>query len=88
MVHPVVLGRGRRLFADGFPGADLEPAETRKAGPDVLVLIYRPRPGRPAQPRMGLESRNGSVRINIDFPERSGATRTASGFSHKSGGLG
>lgn len=44
MVHPIVLGHGRRLFPDGFPGADLELAETRKAGPDVLVLIYRPRP--------------------------------------------
>lgn len=42
MVHPVVLGRGKRLFCEDFPVADLELAESRKAGPDVLVLIYRP----------------------------------------------
>jgi dihydrofolate reductase len=42
MVHPVVLGHGKRLFSDGFPMADLELAESRKVGPDVLVLIYRP----------------------------------------------
>ena len=40
MVHPVVLGSGKRLFASAVP--DLELVETRKAGPDVLLLIYRP----------------------------------------------
>ena len=40
MVHPVVLGTGKRLFASAGP--DLELAETRKGGPDVLLLIYRP----------------------------------------------
>jgi dihydrofolate reductase len=44
IVHPVVLGRGKRLFPDGFPGANLELTESRKAGPDVLLLVYRPRP--------------------------------------------
>src|SRR5215469_7500757 len=33
MVHPVVLGHGKRLFGDGFPLADLELAESRKVGP-------------------------------------------------------
>lgn len=47
MVHPVVLGHGKRLFPDGFPGADLELAESRKVGPDVMVLIYRPQPAEP-----------------------------------------
>jgi dihydrofolate reductase len=42
MVHPVVLGHGKRLFSDDFPMADLELAESRKVGPDVLVLTYRP----------------------------------------------
>jgi dihydrofolate reductase len=42
MVHPVVLGHGKRLFSDGFPAADLELAESRKVGPDVLLLIYHP----------------------------------------------
>ena len=44
MVHPVVLGKGKRLFREGSAGMDLELAESRKAGPDVLLLIYRPRP--------------------------------------------
>ena len=40
MVHPVVLGTGQRLFASAGP--DLELVESRKGGPDVLLLIYRP----------------------------------------------
>ena len=42
MVHPVVLGKGKRLFGEENAGADLELVESRKAGPDVLLLIYRP----------------------------------------------
>jgi dihydrofolate reductase len=42
MVHPVLLGGGKRLFGDGFPTADVELAESRKVGPDVLLLVYRP----------------------------------------------
>lgn len=42
MVHPVVLGQGKRLFADGFPVAGFQLAESRKVGPDVSLLVYRP----------------------------------------------
>ena len=42
MVHPVVVGKGRRLFGEDNAGTDLELVESRKAGPDVLLLIYRP----------------------------------------------
>ncbi|RIQ19540.1 dihydrofolate reductase family protein [Jiangella rhizosphaerae] len=42
MVHPVVLGRGRRLFADGVAPGDLSLVESRAVGPDVLLLTYRP----------------------------------------------
>lgn len=42
MVHPVVLGHGKRLFGDRFPAAGLNLAESRKVGPDVLLLTYRP----------------------------------------------
>jgi dihydrofolate reductase len=43
MVQPVVLGAGKRLFPQGFPTADLELADFRKVGPDVLLLTYRRR---------------------------------------------
>jgi hypothetical protein len=42
VVSPVVLGHGKRLFPGGFPATDLELAESRQVGADVLVLIYRP----------------------------------------------
>jgi dihydrofolate reductase len=42
MVHPVILGSGKRLFRDGTDAAYLTLAESRKVGPDVLLLIYRP----------------------------------------------
>ena len=41
MVHPVVLGEGKKLFKDGAPATDLALVDVRKAGPDVL-LTYRP----------------------------------------------
>ncbi len=41
MVHPVVLGGGKRLFQGGTP-TDLELVESRKAGPDVMLLTFRP----------------------------------------------
>jgi dihydrofolate reductase len=42
MVHPVVLGSGKRLFKDGAAGTELALTDSRKVGPDVLPLIYRP----------------------------------------------
>lgn len=42
MVHPVVLGSGKRLFKDSAAGTDLALADCRKVGPDVLLLNYRP----------------------------------------------
>jgi riboflavin biosynthesis pyrimidine reductase len=53
MVHPVVLGHGKRLFRDGFPVADLELAESRNVGPDVLLLTYRPARSGQGQPASG-----------------------------------
>jgi dihydrofolate reductase len=43
MVHPVVLGSGKRLFGEGGTPTDLELVESRKVGPDVLLLILRPK---------------------------------------------
>lgn len=42
MVHPVLVGTGKRLFRDGSVPADLALVETRSVGPDVIVLTYRP----------------------------------------------
>jgi dihydrofolate reductase len=42
MVHPIVLGQGKRLFKEGAAGTVLELVDSRKVGPDVLLLIYRP----------------------------------------------
>jgi dihydrofolate reductase len=42
MIHPVLLGKGKRLFPDGSMLSDLELVETRSVGPDVIVLTYRP----------------------------------------------
>jgi dihydrofolate reductase len=42
LVHPVVLGQGKRLFKEGSTPVDLALVEIRKAGPDVQLLIYRP----------------------------------------------
>jgi dihydrofolate reductase len=51
MVHPVVLGSGKRLFKDGAAGTDLQLADVRKVGPDVLLLTYRPATSTPDQAR-------------------------------------
>jgi len=42
MVYPVLLGSGKRLFTDSAAATDLTMAESRKVGPDVLLLIYHP----------------------------------------------
>jgi dihydrofolate reductase len=44
MVFPVVLGAGKRLFADDGSYASMHLAESRPIGPDgVFLHIYRPR---------------------------------------------
>lgn len=42
MVHPVVVGTGKRLFGQDAAATTLELLDSRKVGPDVLLLIYRP----------------------------------------------
>ena len=41
LVHPVVLGRGRRLFAEGAP-VSLTVTDTKALGSGVVVLVYQP----------------------------------------------
>jgi dihydrofolate reductase len=42
MVHPLVLGGGRRLFRDGTARTALQLVDTGTTGTGVLVLTYRP----------------------------------------------
>jgi dihydrofolate reductase len=42
MLHPVVLGQGKKLFKDGAAPTDLALVESRAVGPDVQLLTYRP----------------------------------------------
>ena len=41
-IHPLVLGAGRRLFADGGPGASLRLIDSRTTTTGVVVATYRP----------------------------------------------
>jgi dihydrofolate reductase len=42
MIHPIVLGSGKRLFEDGDDRKPLELVESRTFGTGVLYLTYRP----------------------------------------------
>ena len=39
-VHPVLIGRGKRLFPDTDAGADLRLIDTHRFGNDVVLLHY------------------------------------------------
>jgi dihydrofolate reductase len=40
-IHPIVLGGGKRLFADGFATTKLELVDTKSLRTGVVVLTYR-----------------------------------------------
>jgi dihydrofolate reductase len=42
MLHPVILGQGKKLFQDASTPTDLSLTESRKVGPDVQLLVYQP----------------------------------------------
>jgi dihydrofolate reductase len=42
MLHPIVLGKGKRLFADGVDESVLDLTETRQFGSGIVILEYRP----------------------------------------------
>jgi dihydrofolate reductase len=44
MVHPVVAGRGKRLFADGGDLKRLKLADSKMTRTGVAILTYQPRP--------------------------------------------
>jgi dihydrofolate reductase len=41
LVHPVVLGRGKRLFAEGSP-VGLEAVEAKVFGSGIVLLVFKP----------------------------------------------
>jgi dihydrofolate reductase len=42
LIHPLVLGTGRRLFEDGVPKTPLRLADTRPTDTGVVIATYRP----------------------------------------------
>ena len=42
MIHPVVLGSGKRLFREASDKSELELVVSRTTGSWVLILTYRP----------------------------------------------
>ena len=41
-IHPVVLGRGKKLFVDGFDKSSLDLVDVKSLSSGVVVLTYRP----------------------------------------------
>ena len=44
LIHPLVLGEGQRLFADGGPPADLGLVGSKTTGTGVVIATYSTRP--------------------------------------------
>src|SRR5437762_124490 len=42
LIHPLVLGQGQRLFADGVPSTPLELVRTKTTDKGVIAATYRP----------------------------------------------
>jgi dihydrofolate reductase len=42
LIHPLVLGAGRRLFGDGSPPASLRLVDSTVSGTGVLIATYQP----------------------------------------------
>jgi dihydrofolate reductase len=42
MIHPVVVGSGKRLFWEGSPRIPLELVDSETSGTGTLILTYRP----------------------------------------------
>jgi dihydrofolate reductase len=41
-IHPIVLGSGKRLFAEGLTPFNLKLADTKTTGSGIMILTYRP----------------------------------------------
>jgi len=42
MFHPIVVGRGARLFRDGVPNKTLKLADPKTTGTGIVVTVYEP----------------------------------------------
>lgn len=42
MIHPVVVGRGKRLFVDGGELKKLKLVDSKTTGKGVAILTYQP----------------------------------------------
>ena len=42
LIHPLVLGSGRRLFPDGGPSASLRLVDAKPTTTGVIIATYRP----------------------------------------------
>jgi dihydrofolate reductase len=42
MLHPIALGTGKRLFAEGNDTRVLELAETKRFSAGIVIMEYRP----------------------------------------------
>jgi dihydrofolate reductase len=42
LIHPLVLGSGRRLFTDGGPSASLRLVDTKTTTTGVVIATYHP----------------------------------------------
>jgi dihydrofolate reductase len=42
LVHPIVLGKGKRLFQEGGPNMELKLSEARALSGGVVALVYQP----------------------------------------------
>ncbi|GAC1378200.1 MAG: dihydrofolate reductase family protein [Ktedonobacteraceae bacterium] len=42
MIHPIVVGKGKRLFKDGIDRRIMKLAETKSFSSGIVILIYRP----------------------------------------------
>ncbi|WP_235885409.1 dihydrofolate reductase [Paenibacillus cymbidii] len=42
MIHPIVIGNGKRLFKEGIPRQELKLIELQRFDTGVVVLTYEP----------------------------------------------
>jgi hypothetical protein len=50
MIHPLVIGTGKRLFGEGIPRIPLRLVENTTSGTGVLILTYERAEQEPGSP--------------------------------------